>query len=165
MGQTGHHAHHHRQLDGLGERKRHGHGIVAFLLVGGFHDGYHGKLSIEAGVLLVLRRVHGRVVGSQHHETAVDACDGGVDEGVGTHVHAHMLHADECALAGVRHAEGSLHGCLLVGAPAAVDAALAAERMALYELGDFCRRRARIGIDARQPCMERTQGNGFVAKQ
>ena len=140
------------------------HHVVGLLLAGGFQGGYHGKAAVEAAVLLVLAGVHGGVVGHQHYDAAVDARHGAVDEWVGADVQSDVLHAHQCALAHVGHAQGGLHGCLLVGAPAAVYAALASQRTGLDVLRNLGRGSARIGIDARQPGVQCTQSHGFVAK-
>ena len=107
--------------------------------------------------------MHRGVVGSKHDQTALHTCDGAVDKSVGTDIHAHMLHADQRPLAGIRHAEGGFHGCLLVGAPAAVNPTLACEGVALDVLRDFRRRRARISIDAGETSINGSLRNRLVA--
>ena len=158
-------AHQHRQPQLLGEREGVRHHVVGFLLVGGLQDGHHGEFPVETGILLVLRGMHGRIVRSQHHQAAFHARDGGVDEGVGADVHAHVLHAHKRPLAGVRHAQRGFHRRLLVGAPTAVHAAFPRERTLLDVFGNLGRRRAGIGIDTGQAGIQGPEGHGFIAKK
>ena len=57
-----------------------------------------------------------------------------LDKCIGCHIHSHVLHTHQRTLASVRHTEGSLHGCLLVGAPAATHLG----GVSLYELCYLC---------------------------
>ena len=148
MGHAGGDAHEYRQLLLFAEVEGSGHHVVGFLLTGRLEGGNHGKLAIEARVLLVLTGVHGGVVGSEYDHAAIDTRHATIDEGVGADVHAHVLHAHQRTLAHERHAQGLFHGRLLVGTPTAVNAALAGQRIALNKLCDFCRWGAGIGVDA-----------------
>ena len=145
--------------EGLGDH------VVGFLLVRGLEDGHHGELGVEAAVLLVLGRMHRRVVGREHDQAPVHAGDGAVDEGVGADVHAYVLHADEGPLAGIGHAEGRFHCSFFVGAPAAVDAALPRDGILLDKLRDLGRRRAGVGVYAGQAGVNRSKRDGFVAEK
>ena len=155
-------AHQNRYAQLLRQVKCLTHHVVGFLLVRGFETGDKCKLRIETRVLLVLRGVHRWVVSSHNHQTAVDAGDGRVNEGVGTDIHAHMLHADHRAFAGVGHAESRLHGCLLVGSPAAEDSLGSLGFAELDVLGDFGGRSTRVGVYAAQSGINSALGNGFV---
>ena len=74
--QSGYNAQKHRLFDSLGVVERLSHHVVGFLLVRRFENRNHGKFSVEARVLLVLRRVHRWVVGSKYNQAAVYACYG-----------------------------------------------------------------------------------------
>ena len=119
MGQAGYYTHQDRQFGFFRQLVSICHHVVSLLLGRRFEDWNHGELAIETRVLLVLRRVHGRVIGSQHHQASVHTCNGGVDKGVGGHVHSHMLHTNQGTLAGISHTEGSFHGGLLIRTPTA----------------------------------------------
>ena len=97
--------------------------VVGLLLVAGLQHGDHGPVAIEAAVLLVLRGVHRGVIGHEDHQTAVHTCHARVNERVGAHVQAHMLHADQRTLAHEGHTKGSLHSRLLISTPAAMNVA------------------------------------------
>ena len=114
VGHAGGDAHQHGHALALAVVEGGSHHVVSLLLRGGLEGGYHGELAVEARILLVLRRVHRGVVGHQHHHAAVDARHAAVDEGVGTDVQSHVLHAHQGSFAHVRHAESGLHGSLLV---------------------------------------------------
>ena len=74
--QSGYNAQKHRLFDSLGVVERLSYHVVGFLLVRRFENWNHGKFSVEARVLLVLRRVHRRVIGSKYNQAAVYACYG-----------------------------------------------------------------------------------------
>ena len=97
------------------------HHVVRLLLVTRLQTGDHGKLGIEPAVLLVLGRVHGRIVGRQHDQTSVHTRDRGIHERIGAHVHTHVLHTHQRPFPHIRHTQGSLHGCLLIRRPTAVE--------------------------------------------
>ena len=82
--------------------------------------------------------------------------DGGVDN-----TNAYKL-GD--ALAHERHAEGCLHGGLLVGRPAAVNTALLGQLVTLNKLCNLCGRCAGVCIHARQASVQRSQRDGFIAQ-
>ena len=164
VGHAGRQAHQHRNPEPFRKFERGFHHIVSLLLGGGFESRHEGEFSVEARILLVLRGVHRRVVGHDHHQSAVGPGHRRVDEGVGSHVQSHVFHADQRAFAGERHAERLLHGRLFVRRPRAVDAARDGEGMILDIFGDFGRGCTRISIDARQSRMERPQREGFVSE-
>ena len=164
MGHAGRQTHQYGNTVLLREVEGRLHHVVGLLLVRRFEGRHEGELAVKARVLLVLRRVHRRVIGRDHNQPAVGAGHRRIDECVGGDVHAHVLHADQRPFSGERHAEGLLHGGLFIGRPSAVHAALGGERMTLNEFGYFGRGRARIGIDARQSGVERAQCEGFVSE-
>ena len=161
MRQACHHAEHHGQFHLLGEGECLAYHVIGFLLVRRLESRDHGELRIEAGILFVLGRVHGRVVCGKDDDTAIDSRHGGIDECVGTYVHADMLHAYEGAFAGIGHAQGGLHGCFFIGTPAAPNF----RGMGLDELGDFGGRRSGIGVHAGQAGMQRSKGDRLVSEQ
>ena len=165
MGQPRDDAHEHRQPHFFRQTEGVGHHVIALLLVGRLEDGNHRELPVEAGVLLVLGGMHGRIVRRNDHQAALHAGDAGVHECIGTDVHAHVLHAHQGALPGIGHAQGRLHGRFFVRAPAAPNPAFPRERIALDEFGDLGRRRSRICIHPGQSGMQRPQGKRLVSKQ
>ena len=165
MGQPGNHPEKDGQPHFFRKTEGFGHQIIAFLLVGRFQDGYQGEFSVEAGILLVLGRMHGRIVGRHYHQSALYAGDAGIHKGIGTDVHSHVLHAYQRALARIGHAQGRFHGRFFVGAPAAADAALAREGIRLDELRNLRGRGSRIGIHPRQAGMQSPQRHGLISQQ
>ena len=165
MGQPGDHAHEHRQPDLFRQAEGIGHHVVALLLVGRLQDGDEGELPVEPGVLLVLGGMHGRIVRRDHDEAALHAGDAGVHEGVGTHVHAHMLHAHKRPLARIGHAQGRFHGRFLIRAPTAPHPALPRQGVPLNILRDFSAGRSGIGVHAGESGMQGAQGNRLVTEQ
>ena len=163
--QAGDQPHQHRQTEFFRQVKGVGHHIVAFLLRRGLQYRNHGKFSIKAGILFVLRGVHGRIVGRHHHQTALHARDGGVDKGIGADIHSHMLHTNQRAFPGERHAQRRFHGGFFVGAPTAVQAAFTGDRVRLDEFGYLGRRRAGIGIHPGQSSVNGSQRKGFITQQ
>ena len=123
VGHAGGHAHEHGEANLLAQLVGLLHHVIGLLLGAGLQRGNHRELAIEAAVLLVLGGVHRGVVGHEDHQTAVHTRHARVNERVGAHVQAHMLHADQGALAHEGHAEGSLHRRLFVGTPAAMNVA------------------------------------------
>ena len=136
--------------------------VVRLLLVGGLEARDKCELGIEPRVLLVLRTVHRRIVSRHNNQSAVDARDGRVDKRIGADVHTHVLHTNEGAFAGVGHAEGSLHGGLLVGCPLAKDAGRCLALVELDVLCDFGRWCTRIGIHTAQACVDSRLSNSLV---
>ena len=164
VGHAGGQAHQYGNAVALREFEGLLHHLVGLLLRRGLEDGDERELAVKARVLLVLRGVHRGVVCRHDHQAAVGPGHRRVDEGVGRHVHAHVLHADQRPLAGERHAEGLLHGGLFVGRPEAVDAPLLGEGAALDVFGDFGRGGTRVGVDARQTRVEGSQCESFVSE-
>ena len=148
-----------RQAEGIG------HHVVAFLLVGRLQDRDEGELPVETGILLILGGMHGRIVRRDHDEAAFHAGNAGVHEGIGTDIHAYMLHAHKRALSRVGHAQGRLHGGFLIRAPTAPHPALPCQGVTLYEFRNFGGRRPRIGIHPGQTGMQGPQGNRLVTEQ
>ena len=112
-----------------------------------------------AGVLLVLRGVHARVIGHHNDHARVHPGVGDGEQRVGGHVQAHVLHAAEGAAARQRGAEGGLHGHLLIGGPLAVDVV---ELGGL--LGDLGTGGAGIAGDHTASRLVQSTGNGRVAQ-
>ena len=103
------------------------------------------RAGVVVRILLVLRGVHARIVGSQHDKSSANAGIGGSEQGIRRDVHADVLHGRKNAGATGRCADAHLNGNLLVHAPLGVNAVLLRER--LERLG---RRGARIcDTDAR----------------
>ena len=90
--------HQYRNMIGLGIVKRLTHHVIGFLLVGRLKARHHCKVSVESGILLVLRGMLRRIIASHDHETTVRSGHRGIDKGIGAHVHPDMLHAHERAL-------------------------------------------------------------------
>ena len=165
MGQPGHHAHEHREPDFLRQTEGIGHHVVAFLLVGRLQDRDEGELPVETGILLILGGMHGWIVRRDHDETAFHAGNAGVHEGIGTDIHAYMLHAHKRALSRVGHAQGRLHGGFLIRAPTAPHPALPRQGIPLNKFRDFGGWRSGIGVHAGESGMQSAQGNRLVTEQ
>ena len=75
--------------------------VVGFLLVPGFKDRDQCKFSVDPGVLFILRRMHGWVVGRDDDHPAVRTGYGGIDKGVGGHIETDVLHANHGPLTGI----------------------------------------------------------------
>ena len=142
VGQARHHTHENRKFQLLRQRIGIRHHIICLLLRRRLHNRDHSKFAIESRILLVLRRVHRGVIGSQHHESAIHTRNGRVDKRIGSHIHTHMFHTYERALTGIRHTQGSLHGRLLIRTPAATHLRC----MSLYIFSNLGRWRTRISI-------------------
>ena len=123
VGHAGGHAHEHGEAYLLAQLVGLLHHVVGLLLGAGLQRGNHRELTVEAAVLLVLGGVHRGVVSHEDHQAAVHTRHTRVNEGVGAHVQAHMLHADQRTLAHEGHTQGSLHSRLLVSTPAAMNVA------------------------------------------
>ena len=91
--------------------------LKAFAGIGGLQHGNLGGFRIVAGILLILRGVHARVVGDGDDHAAVHAGVAHGEQGVGGHVQADMLHCAEAAGTGHGCADGGFHGDLLIGGP------------------------------------------------
>ena len=165
MGQAGNHPQEDREPDFLRKAEGFGHQVIAFLLVGRFEDGNQGELPVEAGILFILGGMHRGVVGGDHDKAALHAGDAGIDEGIGTDVHAHMFHTYQRPLAREGHAQGGFHRRLLVGTPTAVHPALPREGVTLYEFRNFGGRSSGIGIHSGQAGVKRSQGQSLVTEQ
>ena len=92
-----------------------------FAAVGRFQHGELGGFRIVAGILLVLRGMHARVVRNADDHARIHARIGDGEEGVGGDVESDVLHAAKAPLPCHRGAERRFHGDLFVGRPFAVD--------------------------------------------
>ncbi|MPN18453.1 hypothetical protein SDC9_165813 [bioreactor metagenome] len=99
--------------ESVGENRK----ILGFLRVGGLKHRQLRRLGVMAGILLVLRAMHSRVVGYAYDHTAVYAGVGECEQRVGRDVEPDVLHAAEAALSGKRRAAGGFHGNLFVRSP------------------------------------------------
>ena len=122
MGQAGNDTHQHGKFFPLRQFVCIFHHVIRLLLRRRFEDRHHGKLAIEARILLVLRRMHRRVIRRQHHDSSVNTRNCRIDKRIGAYIHTYMLHTDQCPLAHVRHTQSRFHSGLLIRAPAAVQA-------------------------------------------
>ena len=163
--QTRDQAQQHRHLQALRQFESLPREVVALLLVTGLHAGHHGKVGKVARVLLVLRAVHGGVVGHGNHQSTMRAGDRHIHERIGRHIEAHVLHRDHGAATGVGHADPLFECHLLVGRPHAAHRQAVLLGVILYGLVDLGRRRAGIGIGRADPRIDRTARDGFVAEQ
>ena len=141
------------------------HHVVSFLLGRRFQNRNQGKLAVKTGILLILRRMHRRIIGSQYHYPSVHACNGRIDKCVCTYVHSHVFHADQGAFSYIRNTQCSLHGCFFIGAPAAVQTTFFCYRRVLNIFRNFSRGSSRISIHSRNPRVNGSQRNGLVAQQ
>ena len=162
MCQTHHDTHQHRQLLPFGKFEAVLHHVVRLLLSRRFQGRYHGKLTVETGVLFILRRVHGRVVRHNHDHAAVHARNGSVDKSICRHVQPYVLHASYHTRTGVGCPQSRLDGSLFVRTPRAVQTSRTRQRMPLDVFGDFRARRPRISIHSANACMDSPEGYGLI---
>ena len=95
--------------------------VQRFLGVRGLQHGDLGSNGIVPGVLLVLGGVHAGIVGHADDHAGVDPRVGDGKQGVGGHVHPHVLHDAGSSLTTHRGSMGHFQRHLLVGGPLAVD--------------------------------------------
>ena len=126
---------------------------VGLLGIRRLQHGQFGGDGIPAGVLLVLRGVHARVVCHADDHARVDAGVRNGEQRIGRHIHAHVLHNASRSLACQGCAEGHLHGDLFVGRPFAVDL-----RILGSLLGDLGAGRARIAGNQAAASLIQTAG-------
>ncbi|MPM66147.1 hypothetical protein SDC9_113054 [bioreactor metagenome] len=86
------HAKQHGQVEALRNFVGFLHEILAFLRVAWFHKRNLGKGRVAAVILLVLGRMHIRVVRADNHKPRANAVISGGKDRVGGNVDAHMLH-------------------------------------------------------------------------
>ena len=114
---------------------------------------------IVAGILLVLGRVHPRIIRHADDKTAAHAGIGQRKQRVCRDVQTDVLHAAEAAVAGQTRAEGRFHGDLLVGRPFCIN---------FWIFGctfrDFRAGRAGIAGDKAAARFKQAAGGGFVAE-
>ena len=87
------------------------------------------RAGVVVRILLVLRGVHARIVGSQHDKSSANAGIGSREQRVRRDVHADVLHGRKNAGATGRCADAHLNGNLLVHAPLGIDAILLRKRL------------------------------------
>ena len=100
--------------------------------LGGISGVEHGNMrraGVVVRILLVLRRVHARIVGSQHDKSSANAGICSREQRVRRDVHANVLHGRKNAGATGRCADAHLNGNLLVHAPLGIDAILLRKRL------------------------------------
>ena len=84
----------------------------------------HGQLGcygVMAGILLILGRMHSRVIRDDYDHACVHTCVGRGVHGVCGYVHADVLHRAHAASARERRAKRHFHGNLLIRRPLTVD--------------------------------------------
>ena len=141
------------QLEGqFGERER-------FRRVSRLEHGHLGRLGVVAGVLLILGRVHARVIGHADNHAAVHARVGQGKQRVGRNVQADVLHAAEAAAAGKRRTERRFGRYLFIGRPLGIDF-----RVFCGGLRDLGTRRTGIAGDKAASGLIQAAGNGFIAQ-
>jgi len=119
-----------------------------------------GRDGVVAVVLLVLGRVHGRVVGGDDHEARVDAGVGAGEQRVGGHIDAHVLHRHQGPAARDGRPQPDLERHLLVDRPLGVHV-----RVADQGLQDLRRRRPGVPATDRDPGLPCAQRDALVAAQ
>ena len=100
--------------------------------LGGISGVEHGNMrraGVVVRILLVLRGVHARIVGSEHDEASANAGICSREQRVRRDVHANVLHGRKNAGATGRCADAHLNGNLLVHAPLGIDAILLRKRL------------------------------------
>ena len=131
----------------------------AFGGIRGLQHGNLGSFGVMAGILLVLGRMHARVVGHADNHAGIHTGIGNGEQGIGGHVQPHVLHAAEAALSGQAGPEGRLHGHLFIGRPLGINFLIFGR--SLGDLGTGC---AGIAGDKAASGLEQTAGSGFVAE-
>ena len=165
MGHPGGQAHQHRDAALLGIVVGGAGHLVGFLLIGRLKDRHHGKCAVEAGILLVLGAVHGRVVAGGDDQAAVGSRHRRPHKGICAHVEPNVLEAYQGAFAGIGHAQGFFHCRFFVGRPVAVHLPLGREGMGLDILGDFRRGGAGVCIYARKTRVEGAQSQRLISQE
>ena len=94
--------------------------VLGLLAVGGLEQGNLGKSGVIAGILLVLRGVHSRIVGHAGHKAALHPDIAQGHERIRRHIQAHMLHGHNAASPGQGCSCCDLEGHLFIGRPLAV---------------------------------------------
>ena len=133
--------------------------VQGFLRVRGLQHGHLCGDSIVAGVLLVLRGEHARVVGHAEHQPRLDPLIGDRKQRVGGDVQAHVLHAAGGPLSAHGSAVGHFQGHLLIGGPLTIDL-----RILGSLLGDLGAGGAGVAGDHAASGFIESTGNGFVAQ-
>ena len=164
VAQAGGEAHHDGNAVALRQFKAISRHIVGLLLIGGLKAWHHGEIRIETGILLILRGMHGGIVGSYHEQAAVGSRHRRIDERIGSHIDSHMFHRCNGTQTAVTHAESLLDGGLFIRRPVAVDFALAGYWIFLDIFQNFCRRCARIRVCSRKPRIDGSESKSFVAQ-
>ncbi len=164
VGDPGHEPDHDRQRQLLGEIEGLEHHVVGLLLVAGLEARDQGELGEVAAVLLVLRRVHPRVIGHRQHEAPVGAGDGRVHESIGGNVEPDVFHAHEGPFPGPTHAQSFLVGDFFVGRPESVDVT-SFFCPALDKFEDLGRRCARIAVDTAESGIDGTETDRLVSEE
>ena len=110
----------HGSVELLGNLERGASEVIRFLRIRRLKHRNLGRDCVVTGVLLILRRVHSRVVRNADNHTAVYACVGHSKQWVSRNVESDVLHTASRALASERSAKGRLGSNLLVWSPFAV---------------------------------------------
>jgi hypothetical protein len=96
------------------------HQVIGFLLIPRLKERNTGKIRVAAGILLVLTGIQEGSSATITNQSALGSGHGGIHKRIRRHIQAHMLHADDNAPTGVRHAQRFFHRRLFVGTPFAV---------------------------------------------
>jgi len=133
--------------------------LLRFLGIGRLQHGNFGELGVVAVVLLVLRAVHGRIIGADDDQSPRDS---GVADGknrIGGHVHADVLHHRQRPGAAQSRADGHFHRDFFIGRPFGVNAVVPGEL-----LHDFGAGRARVGRRKPHARLIHAAGDGFISR-
>ena len=91
--------------------------LKGFCRIGRLQHGDLGSSGIMAGILLILRRVHTRIIRDTDDETGIDTGVGNGKQRVRRHIQTHVLHAAERPAACQRRTEGRFQSNLFIGCP------------------------------------------------
>ena len=136
---SGRGAHEHGRIKLLGELVGEHGEVLALLRIGRLEHRHLRGNRVVAGILLILRGVHTRVVGDSDHKAAVDA---GVRRGIERvcgDVQADVLHRREGSRAGKARAQRRFNGNLFIRRPLCIDFLKLCDL-----LGDLRGRRSRV---------------------
>ena len=152
-------AHHERCVETLGELVSIMGETVGFRGVRRLEHGNCRRVRIETRILLVLRREHARVIGSEHEHAAVHARVRNGEQRVCGDVHADVLHRRKHACSGSAGANGYFDRDLFIRCPFCIDVWLLRELF--HGLGG---RRSRIGDADVGACLPGALGDGFISR-
>ena len=149
-----------RHVKAFGQLERVFRELIRFLRICRVKHGNLSRCRVIMRILLVLRRIHSRVIGSQNHHTAMNAGARRRKQRISRHVHTHMLHSRQNTRASNACAHSAFNSNFLVCRPFSVHVIVCSQRLKRFR-GRSARIRRRK-TNARLPCTAR---NSLVARK